>query len=247
MWYYNPGKSIITKKNKNTTVYSKKIEEGGEQSGENRRKQCGTIPKNYSSSKDYRVIDLLFAQRVQRWVNTAFVKWNNLLHQYSTTSGAAGRWSRWGRGYVPGAGKRGGCMMDRILTKTADEYLSSKKLIRTMGAVCVNKAEVDAVENAVEALTFAVARMDNPPLRRAQLEDRHGQPVFCTTPWGATAGGLVDVNREIVWILGQDGVISSPWFYGGCTGKYYAWPQNSADLRLYVDDLKALRDSVFNR
>ena len=135
--------------------------------------------------------------------------------------------------------------MVKILTKTADDYLQSKKLIKAMGMVCMNKAEIEAVSDSVEVLTFAVARLDNPPLRRAQLEDRHGQPVFCTTPWGATAGGLVDVNREVVWILGQDGVTASPWFYGGCTGKYYAWPQNEADLRLSSDELEALRDSVF--
>ena len=111
--------------------------------------------------------------------------------------------------------------------------------------VCTNKAEIEAVSDSVEALTFAVARMSNPPLRRAQLEDRHGQPVFCSTPWGTTVGGLVDVPREVVWLLGRDGVIESPWFYGGCTGKYYAWPQNDADLRLSSDELEALQDSVF--
>ena len=135
--------------------------------------------------------------------------------------------------------------MVKILTKTADDYLQSKKLIKAMGMVCTNKAEIEAVSDSVEVLTFAVARLDNPPLRRAQLEDRHGQPVFCATPWGPTAGGLVDVSREVVWLLGRDGVIASPWFYGGCAGKYYGWPQNDADLRLSSDELEALRDSVF--
>ncbi|MDE7054549.1 hypothetical protein AALA83_15655 [Oscillospiraceae bacterium 44-5] len=135
--------------------------------------------------------------------------------------------------------------MAKILTRTADDYLQSKRLIRTMGMVCTHKAEIEAVSDSVEALTFAVARLDNPPLCRAQLEDRHGQPVFCSTPWGTTAGGLVDVLREVVWLLGRDGVIASPWFYGGCAGKYYGWPQNDADLRLSSDELEALRDSVF--
>ena len=138
-----------------------------------------------------------------------------------------------------------GCCMNKILTRTAGDYLQSRKLLKIMGLACANKAETDAIRDSMEALTFAVARLDNPPLRRAQLEDRHGQPVFCATPWGPTAGGLVDVSREVVWLLGRDGVVESPWFYGGCAGKYYGWPQNDADLRLSSDELEALRDSVF--
>lgn len=125
--------------------------------------------------------------------------------------------------------------MAKYLTHSEAEYREAARFARLyLESLKDGAPERKFIEIFFETASFAALRMENPPLKRVHLEKMHGQPVYCSS-WGGgpTGGGIIDANKELVYLLdGAGGRISAePWFdFGGSVGKYYSFPLNDVDL-----------------